>query len=87
MFIGWYRGDEFISAEEEIEVTEGGEYTARFGGDIDGDGLVSATDALLLMRRCMGLAAVEGINADIDMNGETDALDALLIFRHVLNLN
>lgn len=87
MFMGWYKGGELISSDPYVEVTEGGEYTARFGGDIDCDGAVTTADALLMMRMCMGLQSFEGVNADANMNGELDAMDALLILRFVMGLN
>ena len=87
MFMGWYKDNELISSDPYVEVTEGGEYIARFGGDVDGDGSVSAADALLLMRMCLGLIPMEGVNGDVNMNGEQDSLDALMIMRFVMGLS
>ena len=86
MFMGWYKDSELISTEPTVEVTEGGEYTARFGGDVDGDGTVTSADALLLMRMCMGLIPMEGMDADVNMNGEQDVVDALMILRFVMGM-
>lgn len=86
MFMGWFRDGELISAEPCIEVDEGGEYTARFGGDMDGDGTVGTADALTAMRMCMGLLPSDGVNADVNCSGDIDVADALLILRFAMGL-
>ncbi len=86
MFMGWFRDGELISAEPCVEVDEGGEYTARFGGDMDGDGTVGTADALTAMRMCMGLLPADGVNADVNCSGDIDVADALLILRFAMGL-
>lgn len=52
-------------------------------GDVDGNGIVDAADALLLLRFSMGL--IDSLpcseNADYNGDGSVDATDALLVFR------
>lgn len=70
-----------------------GTVTARFAedsgilGDIDGDGEVSASDALLLLRFCVGELTEDQIDieaADVNGDGAIDLLDALLTLRIAL---
>ena len=84
LFMGWYRDGELISAEPYVEVTAGGNYTARFGGDADGDGTAGANDALLLFRMCMGLIPAVSGDFDMDCSGGVDAADALLLMRFAM---
>ena len=58
-------------------------------GDVDGNGEVTANDALLAMRYALGLiqlAPEQLARGDIDMNGEVSANDALWIMRRSLGL-
>ncbi|MDO4568276.1 MAG: dockerin type I repeat-containing protein [Clostridia bacterium] len=53
-------------------------------GDVDGDGVVSAVDALAALRHSMGMLTLSGdmlLRADVDGNGTVNAADALLIIR------
>ena len=57
-------------------------------GDVDGDGIVSVSDALLAMRGAMGtitLTASQLAHADLDGNGTVTASDALAIMRMAMN--
>ena len=57
-------------------------------GDVDGDGIVSVSDALLAMRGAMGtitLTASQLAHADIDGDGNVTASDALAIMRMAMN--
>ncbi|MBO4848999.1 MAG: Ig-like domain-containing protein [Clostridia bacterium] len=58
-------------------------------GDIDGNGSVTSSDALLLLRYTMGLAALTPEQlalADIDGNGTINSADALAILRMTMAL-
>lgn len=58
-------------------------------GDIDGNGVIESSDALLLMRYCMGLISLTDEQlafADMDGDGEIYMNDAILICRAALNL-
>jgi uncharacterized protein YjdB len=57
-------------------------------GDVDGDGIVSVSDALLAMRGAMGtitLTASQLAHADLDGDGTVTASDALAIMRMAMN--
>ncbi|MBQ3937890.1 MAG: dockerin type I repeat-containing protein [Clostridia bacterium] len=57
-------------------------------GDVDGDGEVTVSDALLVMRYAMGIISelphIE--NADMDGSGVIDISDALLIMRRAMDV-
>ncbi len=59
-------------------------------GDLNGDGLVSASDLLLQKRLILGLATL-GADAtragDVDFSGRISASDLLLLKRHILGLS
>ena len=58
-------------------------------GDVDGNGVVNANDALLLMRYALGLMPLTDVQlarADVDENGSVNANDALRIMRYKLGL-
>ncbi len=58
--------------------------TSNVVGDIDGDGISSTSDALLVLRQSVGLEDLGDyflINADVNFDGEVDALDAFTIQR------
>ncbi len=58
-------------------------------GDVDGDGDVTVTDALLAMRGALGLMELDDAQysaADYDGDGEVTVTDALLIMRTALGL-
>ena len=57
-------------------------------GDVDGDGIVTVSDALLAMRGAMGtitLTASQLAHADLDGDGTVTASDALAIMRMAMN--
>ena len=57
-------------------------------GDVDGDGIVSVSDALLAMRGAMGtitLTASQLAHADLDGDGTVTASDALAIMHMAMN--
>ena len=90
-FLGWYNAaGELVSedAEFDISYTEETELIARFGPaeaipeDVDGDGEVTVSDALLLMRAAMGLIELSGHPSE---RGVTVA-DALLVMRIAMGL-
>ena len=63
---------------------------AAIPGDISGDGVVNASDAILVMRYILGFAELspeQVLLSDIDGNGAVNATDAMLIMRMVLNPN
>ena len=58
-------------------------------GDIDGDGSVTITDAVLAMRYAMGLIPETGLNleaGDVNGDGEISVVDATMIMRSALGL-
>ena len=59
-------------------------------GDLNGDGLVSASDLLLQKRRILGLTTLDAPAtraADVDFNGKIAASDLLLLKRHILGIS
>ena len=59
-------------------------------GDVNGDGVVNATDALMLLRYSMDLLqlSVEQLSrCDCDGNGVIDTLDALVILRYCIGID
>lgn len=97
-FDGWYdENDVCISTNYTLDktVTDCRNVTARFTGtaivygDSNGDGAVTAADALLVLRSVMdieGDSSSLSAGADIDGNGVIDAADAILILRMALGL-
>lgn len=64
------------------------EYAAELG-DIDLDGSVTSVDALLVLRRSMGiveLTQAELLRGDVNCDGEVDSVDALIILRMSLGI-
>ena len=58
-------------------------------GDVNGDGVVGATDAILILRYVLGgmeLDADQLVAANVDGNGIIDVTDALFILRYVMNV-
>ena len=74
-----------------------GTVTVRFGGcspvlpgDIDDNGSVSVSDAVIALRIAMGIidgASFNADNADMDSNGSITISDAVLILRLAIGLN
>lgn len=72
-----------------IRVTRAGEEPVPASGDVNGDGYVDASDALLTMRYAMGiidLAAEQLFEADVNGDGNVDNSDALIIMRKAMGL-
>ena len=55
-------------------------------GDMDGDGAVTATDAILVLRVAMGLIESDNPAADVDGNGTVNVTDALHALRAAMGL-
>ncbi len=86
-FIGWFGENGLVSAETTMELTEGCSLRACFGGDMDGDGDITVSDAVVALRVAMGLAeASNEPMADVNGNGGTDIADAVLILRFAMRL-
>ena len=87
-FLGWYENGERVSTELEYARAEGGDLVACFGGDADGDGEITATDAILALRAAMHLSqSTEGDEMlDINGSGRIDMADAILILRFAMHL-
>jgi len=62
----------------DIQVTRGDASTC---GDANGDGSITATDALVILRAAVGAAACEPVSCDVDDNGSVSATDALAVLR------
>ena len=59
-------------------------------GDVNGDGMVNAADAVLIMRHALSLELLEGdalIAADYNGDGSITTVDALTVLRASLGLN
>ena len=86
-FVGWDRDFSCITENTDVYTiyTQG----AIQPGDADGNGEVSANDALVIMRYAMNQADIpEALlpYCDFDGNGSVNALDALALMRQVMNL-
>ncbi len=67
-----------------------GETSPIIPGDVDGDGIVTATDALYVLRHAMGVALLEGdalAAGDFDLDGSVDGVDAVSILRAAMSLS
>lgn len=83
MFIGW---DKDISAVLCDMIV-----TAQYGliGDMDMNGVVSITDAVMISRHCVRLEMFSELQlmlADADGNGRVNNTDAVKLIRYVLGL-
>lgn len=75
-----------IRAECVIQVTDGIDHPT---GDVDMDGTVTVSDALLAMRKAMGIINLTSQQvelADFDGDGAVDIADALMIMRRAMGL-
>ena len=82
VFYGW--DADFSNVTEDMDVHA--LYTLR--GDIDFDGEVTASDALLAMRYAMSIITLEPRQiaaGDMDSNDAVEASDAILIMRYVIS--
>ena len=87
-FLGWYENGNCISVNTEYSCDKGGRITAVFGGDADGDGIITSADALMLLRCSMGLAEVGGNIEPLDVNSDgcLDSGDALSVLRLAMGI-
>jgi hypothetical protein len=86
VFTGWDVGFDNITAD--ITVTAQYRLAATLRGDVNCDGVVDVTDALLALRYVMGIASVteQGIvNGDMNDDGVLDSTDAVLIMRQIMD--
>jgi len=75
-----------IFVKTEVEVGDEPSYTP---GDVNFDGVVNASDAILVMRYTLSiitLTDVQQLAADINNSGTIDASDAIMIMRKVLGI-
>lgn len=75
----WLNTVDFFVTEPEAELI----------GDVDGDGEVTAADALLALRYVMGLAELDEAQlaqADVNGDGEVTIVDSLLIQRYAMGV-
>ena len=61
----------------------------QLSGDVDGDGTINVTDAMVIVDYVLGKAPSAFIfqNADMDGNGIVNITDAMLIVDYVLGRN
>ncbi|MCR5808766.1 MAG: hypothetical protein K6G56_04315 [Clostridiales bacterium] len=102
-FIGWYSGETQLSSDQKYAVEFGGDeqhWTAHFTGedpvppdpllgDVNGDGAVNNTDALLLLRYTMSLIGESDLDLSVgDLNGDGSytSADVLIIIRYTMGL-
>ena len=99
-FLGWYeQGGLLIGTDLEFEtINVVTEYHARFtgwdeliwlNGDADGDGSVTVSDAILVLRAAMGICEFTGeqiAHADMDENGAITVTDAILVLRAAMGV-
>ncbi len=83
IFIGWDMDVSAVSCDMLV--------TAQYGliGDIDMNGVVSITDAVMISRYCVGLDTFSGLQlmlADADGNGRVNNTDAVKLVRYILGL-
>lgn len=87
-FVGWDKDYTFISGATDIyTVYEAGEQQP---GDVDGDGVVNANDALMVMRAALNLITLTDAQqavADVNGDGAVNATDALMILRMALGVS
>ncbi len=72
-----------------VEVTSGEPEPPILWGDVDGDGDVDLSDAVLVMRRAMGLILDDALDmeaADVNGSGTVSLDDAVLIMRRAMGL-
>ncbi len=92
-FKGWFRGDNneeftsttFITADLSVNaVYEGNVAVEILYGDVDGNGKVQLTDAVLALKISTGSISATGNQttiSDVDGNGKVQLVDAVLILR------
>ncbi len=87
-FLGWYCNGDLVSTELEFNYNGTGKLTACFGGDADGDGVLSMKDTVIMSRVALGLkeSTVDVETLDADRNGSLAIADSVIIARIVLGL-
>ena len=95
-FLGWYSDSgELLSDSATLACASANEIgeqriIARFSilGDVDGNGAVEASDALLALRMAMNIIDTPADISliDVDKNGKVEATDALLILRFAMGI-
>ena len=95
-FAGWFTADgRFLWGHTTYtpQPEDGGVFVARFEiigpmpGDADGDGEVTASDALLILRAAMSvIPGNTGCGYDVNGDGTVELTDALLVLRRVMGL-
>lgn len=87
-FLGWYCNGDLVSTELEFNYDGTGKLTACFGGDADGDGVLSMKDSVVMSRIALGLKAstVDVETLDADRNGSLAIADSVIIARIVLGV-
>lgn len=88
-FLGWYEGSELISTDIQYSFVAKSDriLTAKFKaiiGDVNSDGKINSTDALLCLQHAVGKIKLEGDTftaADVDKNGFVNSSDALKILQ------
>ena len=84
--------DSDIASDSDTDTDNGGENNDKTGnlGDVDGDGEITANDALLALRASVGVAELtpgQFARADVDADGSITANDALEILRYSVGFN
>ena len=97
-FIGWFdENGALVSGDEEFSVQSGSydTLTARFGdtgiipGDVDGNGTVTVSDAIMALRAAMQLTELDEAGtaaADMDGSGSITVSDAIMILRTAMGI-
>ncbi len=88
-FLGWYEDGALISTDMQYSFVAKSdrEITAKFKaiiGDVNSDGKINSTDALLCLQHSVGKIKLEGdafTAADVDKNGFVNSSDALKILQ------
>lgn len=78
-----------VTVSDEVYETPGPSDDAGLPGDVDGDGVVNAQDALSVLKYSAKLADLDDAaveRADVVKNGNVDANDALAILKYAANL-
>ena len=85
VFVGWDHDLSCVMQAMDVYTI----YREIGSGDIDGDGEVTAADALLALRAAMQISELteeQAAEADVDGDGAVTASDALIILRQAMNI-
>ena len=81
LFTGWE--GEYTGVKCDVTVTA----CYKLLGDIDGDGVTTAADALMIMRYSIEVIdEIDTSMADVNGDGKVDLVDALIVLRHAMGL-